>query len=351
MYYLIFLVGLLFSISKLFKKALTIVFTLILILFAGFRYGVGTDYFGYYYLYNNYSLSFKNHITNIYNYREELGFRLIAVIFKNIGLEFQFFVAFFSVISILTVYFIARKYSVNTMTSLLVFYSIFYIVWIQSGIRQGFTIFLGLLIVLYCFKSNKNILIIPLVCILFLFHKASVIILPLYYISKQRWNLKTLSVISIISVLLSMLPISPIYMILQYTTIGQRGTAYNFSDSIINLDFQSIVRIIFLFIVLISYRNILILDKKNYFILNYYIFGLVFYFLFKDIELIAARLSIYSRASEILIIPMLLKLLINKQNSILYALLIVVYLCSYYLKDLNTMSNNVFTDNKYNLVK
>ncbi|WP_158290684.1 EpsG family protein [Macrococcoides canis] len=348
MYYLILLLGIVFSLSKKLNDFLTMVFAIILVYFASIRYGVGNDYFGYFYLYKGYlSNPFSEIVENKFS-REEIGFRVIASTVKYIGLDFQYLVTLFSVLTILCVYIIAKKYSVYPMTTILVFYSLFYIVWVFSGMRQGFTIFAGLLLILYCYKNNKNLALFLGVFLLFLIHKSALLILPIYYLSKLKIKINYLTIITMSSIILSVLPVSPIFYIINKTSFSKRIENYEVSETIMNIDFQSIVRIIFVILILIFYKKILRQNQDNRFIIHYYLFGMIIYFLFKDIELVAARLSIYSRAVEILLIPMILKILKDYKYSTTYGVLILIYLFAYFSKDLYNMNNNVYYSNGNN---
>ncbi|TDM24889.1 EpsG family protein [Macrococcoides caseolyticum] len=348
LYYLILLIGILFSLSKKLKNFLTMIFTIILIYFASIRYGVGNDYFGYFYLFKGY---FSMPISEIaYNNlsREEIGFRFIASTIKYLGLDFQYLVILFSCLTVACVYRIAKKYSVNPMTTMLVFYSLFYIVWVFSGMRQGFTIFSGLLLVLHCNKYNKHWSLFLGVFLLFLIHKSAILILPIYYLARLKIKINHLTIITLISITLSILPISPVFFIIDKTSFSNRITNYNFSESIINLDFQSVVRIIFVILILVFYKRLIAQNDNDIFVIHYYLYGMIIYFIFKDIELVAARLSLYSRAVEILLIPMVLKILKDYKYATTYGILVLLYLFAYFSKDLYNMNNNVYYSNGNN---
>lgn len=339
MYYLMFLLGMIFIFFKDKYKILLKTYAILLFVFASLRYGVGQDYFGYKYLYSRYLseplYEFANKLS-----REEIGFRLLASIFKMLGLSYESFIAFISALTMIIVYIICKKYSILPLLSLLVFYSSFYLVWIFSGIRQGFTIFAAMLLVIYCFNKQRNIMLIIGTFILSLFHASVLIIIPIYFLAKIKWDKTYLFALTILSIFLSVLPFNFITFLAKLSPIANRVTYYENSNGFINLDFQSFTRIIFVIIAILFYNSLLEEDKLLNFVLKYYILGAFSYFLFKDIELIASRLSIYFRVFEMLIIPSMIVKASKYKNSTLYGIAVIIFLLTYFNKDLIVMGRN-----------
>lgn len=321
---------------------LSLTFSIILAMIASLRYGIGNDFFGYYYLYKMYDDNIADAIKNPTNFREEIGFRIIAAIFKSMQLDFQWFILFFSILTVFIVYKTAQKYSEHPMISLFVFYSLFYTIWVLSGLRQGMVLFFGLYLVLYCFEKNKTITLIIGSLFLSCIHVSALIIILLYALAKLNIKKNYLFVLFLTSVILSILPINPIANILSLVNLGGRLEIYKSSDRLINFDFQSIARILLTITTFIYYNSLIKINKTYFFIVKYYIFGIIIYFLFKDVELVAARLSIYSRASEIIIIPAILMLSKNFKNKLYLGILILVFLFFNLAKDTNAMKNSVF---------
>ncbi|MGV2874574.1 EpsG family protein [Macrococcus capreoli] len=342
MYFLIFAIGIIFSFFSKLKNKITLVFTILLMFLASIRYGIGNDFFGYFYLYTMYDKNPFVVLENPNNFREEFGFRFIASLFKTFNLDYQVFVAFFSIVTLFIVYKTVKKYAVDSMLAMLVFYSLFYIVWIFSGIRQGFTLFAGLYLILYCFEKNKNITLIIGTLILTTVHISALVIIPIYFIAKLRINKAYLLVFFVISVFFSLLPFNPMIWILHNLNINERISKYGENDSLINFDIQSLVRLILTVIVFLYFNSISNMNRTYYYLVRFYIIGIIFYFLFKDIELIAARLSLYSRTAEILLIPAMIELLKKNNQKAFIGLTLIIFLFLSLAKDTYTMSNSVF---------
>lgn len=336
MYYLIFLIGIILILIPRYSKQLSIIYFLILLLIAVFRYGVGNDFFAYEYLYNVYNKTIIYEISNS-KAREEILFRIISTVFNNMDLSYIVYLSFYSIISLYCIYKICIKYSTHPLLSMLTFYSFFYFVWIFSGIRQGLVISLGVLLLLYCFEKKKNFLFVVLISILCLIHTSAVVLIVLYFLSQINWQKSHLIYIFIFSIIISIIPINFIRILPIFT---DRISSYKTNESIINFDFQSIIRIMLVTIIFLYFSKIQKINDIHHFILKFYILGICLYFLLKDIELIAARLSIYSRILEIILVPAILYIT-NKKYIWIVLLSIIIILALYFNKELISMGGNV----------
>lgn len=336
MYYLIFLIGVFFIFFPKHHKIFASIFTIFLLVLAIGRYGVGTDFFAYKFLYNSYNKSVLYEIFYSTG-REEILYRVLSTIGNNLGISYICSLAFYSVISLVSISIAAKKFSKNALISMLTFYSFFYFVWIFSGIRQGIVISISIILILYCFDKERNKTLIIFTIILSMVHLSGLIIVFLYYIAKSKWSKKSLIYLFIISFIIGIIPLN---FLSNFNILSDRVSAYSSENNILKIDFQSIIRLLLIIIVFAFYNKIKNINSIHNFILKYYIIGICVYFLLKDVELVAARLSIYSRVLEIFIIPGILSV-INKKYIYISILTIVILLFAYFNKELINMGRNI----------
>lgn len=340
MYYIIFIIGLFLSVINDKRKVCLSIFTGILIVFASLRYGLGTDYFAYLYLYErlNYSL-----ITELFYGldRQEVGFRLIGSFLKNLGFSYQYYLI---LISIINIYFISKtcsKYSKNPIFSLLLYFCFYYLVWTFGGLRQGITLAIGVYYLLEAVNNKKSIKLVIITLLLSLIHSSAIILIILYLVSKIDLKKKTLIILSAMSILASVIPLGNIINRFTFMPYYQSISPYLDTDISLNLfDFQGLGRLFFLMISLYFYdiySRQSSFDKK---VINIYIISLLFYFLFQFSELTASRISMYGKILDILILVNLIYIIKSNLNRLIYIYLIVALCFSYITKDLIALQKN-----------
>lgn len=143
-----------------------IIMFLVLTLMLCFRYGQGTDYFGYQYLYDRFS-DFSS-ITGLYNNSEhsEFGWKLLNYVCGHIGMDFYLFSGLIGAVTMLFFNNFVQKFCPYKVTALLVAYPTLYLTYFFSAIRQGLimSIFLGFLIDWYLRKKYVRYAIVVLLC-------------------------------------------------------------------------------------------------------------------------------------------------------------------------------------------
>lgn len=164
--------------SKGMKKAFIVLFILVISLFSGLRFGVGTDYFNYVNYIEKISLGANTYM--------EPGFEWVVRLLSFSGLGSQ---SVFLLFSFFTVFFyccyISRKSNLIGISLLsFVGLSIFYLA-TMGGIRQFFAISLFL----FSFKyiDNKELYkFILMIIIAAFFHSSAVLMLPVYFIINKK---------------------------------------------------------------------------------------------------------------------------------------------------------------------
>lgn len=299
MYWFLMLVLIVYTFMSLKNKYKNdkILYWIVLILMTAmlaFRFGQGTDYFAYKYQYDSapdyFNLSF------IFSQEHgEFGYKTIINLFSIIGLPFEIFIFLISIFNMFMLHRIINKYSVNKALSLLLFLPTYYLTYFM-GVRQGIVLatFLGLMLPLlldqkyfkYCFTS----------VIMLTLHSSSIILLflPVFI----RLKISTLIKLLPISLLIGTgLLLSPIRELL----IGFTGHYYtiDFSWGILE---KAIMFALVMFLYYQYKRN----DYTSSLLIKIYIIGFLLALAFFSQQLLSGRLTIYFKAIEIVLIPMLL---------------------------------------------
>ena len=170
---------------KFLRRLLSIVFCFLILYVILFRYGIGTDYFSYKVIFN--SMSKTNFTLTSQDYSGiELGYILLSIVAKNMGVEYELFVAIIGVFLTLSYllwsgsFIKGRDFTLVT----LIFISMFFLVWVLSAYRQGIVIAV-LLLTVFSYRSklrySTKILIIIL---LSYFHYSSLVVLLYLFLEK-----------------------------------------------------------------------------------------------------------------------------------------------------------------------
>ena len=180
--------------SKDIEKIFFPIIVLLLTLFLAFRYGQGTDFFGYKYLFEHCNTLYDA-IWNPLNMHSEIGMRLLYSLFDN---NYEAFNAFIAFLSMFFLFRSLKDFQFNRFFSLVIFYPTCYLTYFYSGVRQGLAlaIFLGLMLNHLVNKKYK------LYClwggVASCFHSSALllIILP-FFVNANLCNAKKMIMISI----------------------------------------------------------------------------------------------------------------------------------------------------------
>ncbi|WP_391203011.1 EpsG family protein [Psychrobacillus sp. L4] len=342
MYYTVLLIGFIFQLFN--KKILFWIFSIILVLLAVLRYGIGLDFFAYEYLYLRLNPSILDEIRFGLD-NQEAGFRALGSIMKNIGLSYQQYLGAYSIITILYMSKICNKYSNNPTLSLLLFFCFYYLTWTFSGIRQGATIAIGLFYLLECIEKNKTIKFVFIVILLSFIHSSAIVLLLLYFLSRIDIDKNKLIKLSVASITLSLIPSGFIISKLTWLPFYSRIFPYLNTEITLNLfDFAGICRILFLIVALTYYDQYCKQSDISKKIINMYILSFIMYFLLQFSELTAARLGIYGKFLDIIILANILYLYKLSINRLIY-ILGILFLCFMYLsKESAEIKKVIITD-------
>lgn len=161
-----------------------------------FRYGQGSDYFGYrynYYKISDVAITFPN-----YDVHGETGYQLVCNIFRILHVPFEGFIAFVSILQMGFLLLFLKRYKVAYPFALLLAYPTLYLTYFVSGIRQGLTVaaFLGLLLPLLEKRRYFAYIVGTLLCMTF--HTVSIVFLVLLVSVKIR-KVSTLQILTVLA--------------------------------------------------------------------------------------------------------------------------------------------------------
>lgn len=288
------------------KNPLLFITIIYLIIIAGIRYGMGIDYFAYK------DIFFDVNKLSDYKYLE-FGFRLLIVIFKNLGLPSQSLFLVFSFLTLFLLFHVIKKKSYHPMLSLFIYLCIFYATYVFNGMRQAIvmSIFLASIESMEKHKTWK--------VLLFTFvgvsiHSAGIFILFSYLISNRIFNRKKymyMLLISIITIFLNTIYANTlISMMPEFIRLRLISYVSTYKDSVDLMGLLQRLAIILPF--LLYYPMLKRIDTKFERLFNIYFFGYMLYALFSFQGLFATRINMFFRILEILLIPYFFKLEIRK---------------------------------------
>lgn len=115
-----------------------IIFGIGLTLLSMFRFGFGMDYFSYLVHYTLNPSTIKDAISN--QSHVDVGFRIIMGVFKYFKLNYEVFIAGISLMIMFMYLRVINKNSKFKIMSLLIFFSVYYSIYVNSALRQGIAI-------------------------------------------------------------------------------------------------------------------------------------------------------------------------------------------------------------------
>lgn len=340
MLYFVLIIGMFLAFFMKNQRLSARIYTGILMVLASFRYGIGADYFAYQYLY---AQLYPNVVSELlYGYeKQEAGFRALGSLVKSFGASYQIYLAVLAVMTLYFIYRISVEYSENPTLSLVVYYAFFYFVWVYSGLRQGLAMSVGVYFLLRAMDKNKNYSFIMVSVLLFTIHTSSAVLLLLYFVvTKFEWTRKRLILVLMGSLGIAFIPFGLLVDSLS-DSISFLQRLLPYLDEVFTwrdlLGFQILARLFFIGLILFYYDRLC--NKSSFLrkIVNLYLLSFAFYFALQFSELTAARISVYGRLLEIILLPMILTLKMQKLEGRVYLAGLLLLLSLYFVKEVNTM--------------
>ena len=271
-------------------RYLLVLFPFVAIIFL--RYGIGADYFSYQRIYEavdpfDLSSSFKN-LSNV-----EPMYIIINALAQLIKLPYHFFAGLFA--SSLTILILKwlQDTSPRFELSALLYYSILFIYWNISALRQGLVV--TVLLYIYFNKENRFNAWQKIISaiILFFIHPTSIIVPVIYLLAMFDWAKADYYLLlglapvlrKVAEIIIGIIPSSVPYL----------GRLFKYIDynSIKLISFPSLMR--FAFIVFIVHHYIRLLDKypRYRIMFNFCLLSLIMYFYLPTAMVVGTRTTIF----------------------------------------------------------
>jgi len=299
--------------SPAFSRYSILLISLTLILFAGLRHNVGSDWEAYY---------------NVYKYRDvsfiEMGYMFLNNTFSDFKLPYNIFLLTINSISIILIYKFIYKNSYLLVIPILIFYSELYIYFNLSGIRQAIAISITCYSITFAIEKKRAKFVI-LILLASLFHFTALIFVLAYYIPKSKIKTKHL-LITLCLLYFAFMGINNISFFNNENLLKKVMWYTSYQENSSNLVTLYIIGTIKRFIVvglIILFGNNLLKKNNNRYFYNIYLFGLIIYLssymLSPDI---GTRISSYFTIFEIILVG---NLIFNKSSNRKKIFIVTVY--------------------------
>lgn len=281
---------------KISVKTKVVIATLLVGVFIVFAFGLGTDYFSYEYLYENMSLTSFSSTEKL-----EVGYSALVYLSKSLGINYHTFSILIKLFIFALVQFWIFNSSENPMESVLIFFSMFFIVWTMSALRQGIVLAIGLNLLYnkkYTFKLHTKVL---GILFLSLFHISSLFLFVFLVADFIKWTRKKHLILLSVGLISTFLPLGLIISKIPIINTLAKFESYA-SSNFGFFDISSLMRLMFFILVFAVYSKITTndYDKK---ITDTFLVGASLYFIFKFSEIMAGRFTIYSFVLLVIILP------------------------------------------------
>ncbi len=311
-----------------FEKKIYIFWIIFLFIISAFRYETGNDWLAYERMLD-YELPFRTAIdnfSNYYNYNKdiEIGYRLLNSIVKSAGGDLQTVFFITSLFSFISLSKFIKQYSNKKLISVIIYYSVFFLNFNMSIIRQGIALSIFLIALNYLF-DRKFIKYILLILIATSFHQSAIVLIPVYFIYRLHFNGKVMLGTLLVFLLLRVINVDFITMIALFLPTSLMNYVFGYlQGSIVQplLSFGTIERLVssVLMIVALSF----IKDKKLHFFGHLYIIYVILNFTLFKSDIILTRIRFYFQISYIVMIPILYTYYKKKiPKSVLFSLIFV----------------------------
>ena len=303
------------------KKDFNLIFKLLFLILSFllvFRYGQGTDYFGYYFNYIRAPSDFID-IFNADYIHGEIGWKFILYFFKSNNIDFTILVMIISIIEMTCIYRFINKYSKYKIITLLLFFPTYYLTYCFSALREGLVIclFLGFLLPLVTdektIKLRYKIIFLIGVLLLSLIHSCSIAFI-VFLFAKKIENSKYKTFLLLFSTIIAILGYLGVYNIFLLSVSKNFGSSSSYIKGDI-LWKAIIIRIIYMILIhLLHKKNKVLKNSLENKLYSYYLTGFLLYLILSFSAILSSRLTVVFKMLETIIIPLEIYLLGNEKE-------------------------------------
>lgn len=309
---------------------------LVLSVFLIFRYGQGTDYFGYKSIFN-YIINTNGNEIFASDLHTEFGFKIIILVLKSLYLPFEVLIGLFAVISMFLTHkaivkFVSLKYSA---LALLLLFPTVYLTYFYSGIRQGLVIalFISTLLPALLEKSYVKYYLICLFGVSMHFSSFLLLFVPLISILDR----KGFVIIFLASVLfLALSAITDLWQFLYLKT-----NFLYFGSSGLSL-FGLLDRLAMAIFIIVIAKEQSDIPLKLQMLIKIYFVGFCLAMAFAYVPLLSHRITAPLKALEIILVPSLFSISNSnvknyKKNAIPAVIFVIIlYCCVFTVKNIHS---------------
>lgn len=255
------------------------------------RYGQGTDYFGY----------MTNYDT--VDTHSEIGFLFISQFCRRIGVSYELFVAFVSLFQMVCLYRAICLYSPIKNLSLLLFYPTLFLTYCFSAMRQGIVITFFLGFMLRWLEEDKWIKYLIACVAVITIHSASWVLVPLVVIKKinTKWLYRGILIAAGLGMFIYFTPA-------EWFSFIEIGAVQYYVDAI-SISVMGFAERVAMFAVITYFvwrQNKENKNERLNFLYKVYICGFIISVAFFPWHMLSSRLGAMMKATEILLLPILI---------------------------------------------
>lgn len=302
------------------KQFLLVLLPFLVVIFL--RYGVGADYFSYENIFE------KIEPTSLAGTIEKMPtiepiYLLISFVAKKVGLSYHMYAGLYaSIITILILKWLQDNSPYFELSALL-YYSILFIYWNISALRQGLVVTVLIFVYFnkrYEFKRWQRIL---AVGILFFMHPTAIIVPVIYVISLFKWQKIEFYLLLVSAPIFRKIIKIIIYLVPPSVPYVGKIFKYMDYDSIRIISGPSFMRIAFIVFIVHHYIRLVKRYPKYRVMFNFSLLSLIGYFYLPTAMVVGTRTTIFGYYLIIIIFPMVLSLYKSKEvyTLVLYGLL------------------------------
>lgn len=239
---------------------------IIMVLFAGLRVNVGTDWEAYHDFY-------KDKTDTV-----EIGYATLNNIFSSLSIYYNIFLLFINGLSIILMYFFLRKNTCLMVIGSLIFFSNLYLYLNLSGIRQALALSITCFSFTYALKK-QFIQFTLLVAIASTFHFSAIVFLLAYFLPREKLNYRHIIFFLILFIGANFF-VNSISDLIELYTIKNANYYVSLqekSESLLQLFYiGTALRLVIVVMVIVFRGELRPLENFRY-IFNVYLFGLAIY--------------------------------------------------------------------------
>ncbi len=297
-----------------------------------FRYGQGTDYAAYRMIYYTMPTSIAGTISYSFA-KAEIGWRLLCMIFRRVGISFEMFVFLLSAVQMVLLWRFLSRYCKNKILALFLGYHTLYLTYMFSAMRQGTVILIFLGVLLQWLLDGKLVRYCIAAALCLSIHSVAVILFFPAILQLVRFSVERLIALVIVGSLLGvLLSIFDVGVLLARIGVHYTGES---AVSIFALAerLASFVLVTYLYYL---YNDGMAPSEKDPFFKLYeiYAFGIFIYGLLMWSPLISSRMIYALKALEI---PLISTCIVKSRKARSIVMLYCVLLCSVmYIKKISS---------------